>query len=657
MYGLNDAVVLIDKDRGADSMSECNLAYDYSAILILITMIIWYFLEKRIPLKSHRFFLIYILSAFGTTVIEVLSVWVLRYSDIYSETLFHWMLALRALAFYSVSFILLNYVALIGNVNINKWKYAKPVLWVLYAFTAVASLINPFTRWAFDYKNNRFESGNGNRVLAAITVGLSIATVAIIIKNVKELQLRKTIVLIISMCLCGFAAVYQERQNELVFCLSMTLVCLTLYNFLQNPNAVTDLTTSLFNRNFMGDYLKNEFASGRSFGVITVAMDDFKFINRTHGINVGDRLLFQVGSFLTSLEVPKMVFRFGSDQFCVVIKKSNVDIYKTAETIVSRFKHPWFSDTSAAIMMSASVCCIECPRDAASYGELVEVIDYSTAVMKKSRKGSLGKADELELEKLKKDKEVEKAIKLAVDRDEVMVYYQPIFSVQKDVYNSAEALVRINDEKLGFISPEIFIPIAEKNGLIIEMGELILRKVCKFIHDFELRNTSVEYIEVNISPVQLCQTDFVDRVKSILEEYDVEPSQINMEITETANVSSMKIINENIAALVNYGISFSLDDYGSGNANIDYINRMPFTIIKLDKYIIWEAFKNEKAGITLEHTVGMLNALKLYIVAEGVETEEMKEQLAKVGCHYMQGWYYSKAVPAADFIGLIQNTK
>ena len=183
---------------------------------------------------------------------------------------------------------------------------------------------------------------------------------------------------------------------------------------------------------------------------------------------------------------------------------------------------------------------------------------------------------------------------------------------------------------------------------------MILEKVCRFIRDFKLSETTVEYIEVNISPVQMIQQNFAERVKNILEKYNVTPDQINIEITETATVNYASMVSKNINSLVDYGITFSLDDYGSGNANIDYINNMPFKIIKIDKDIIWDSFKNSKAGITLEYTIGMLNALQLFIVAEGVETEEMKQQLADFGCHYMQGWYYSKAVADTEFIQLLQ---
>lgn len=152
------------------------------------------------------------------------------------------------------------------------------------------------------------------------------------------------------------------------------------------------------------------------------------------------------------------------------------------------------------------------------------------------------------------------------------------------------------------------------------------------------------------------QYDFADMMIGIMEEYSVKPSQINLEITETSSMSIAVAIEKNVSKLVDYGISLSLDDYGSGNANIDYINQLPFKLIKLDKGIIWDSFKSSKAGTTLEYTIGMLKALDLGIVAEGVETKEMMEQLAAFGCHYMQGWYYSKAVPDREFMKVIEGS-
>ena len=420
--------------------------------------------------------------------------------------------------------------------------------------------------------------------------------------------------------------------------------------------ARTDSLTNIYNRYGFDEFAEKMIQKNPKthFVAALLDIDDFKFINKTYGVENGDTLLRQIGAFMETLPFAKTVFRLGADQFCIVLYKDLDQIDAVAQTVHERFRHPWYSENQAGIMMSASICCVNCPTDASAYGQLIEVMDYSMSMAKRLQKGRITYAKDYDLGKIKQDKAFEKAVKQALDRDELMVYYQPIFSVEKGVYNSAEALVRLHDEELGWISPEDFIPIAERNGMIIEMGEVILDKVCRFIHDFKLAQTTVEYIEVNISPVQLMQQHFSDRVKQIMEKYDVRPNQINIEITETATISMADTVNANIMDLVQYGIKFSLDDYGSGYANIEYINHMPFSIIKLDKYIIWDAFKSTKAGITLKHTIGMLNELELHIVAEGVETAEMRDHLADIGCHFMQGWYYSKAVSDQDFIRLIE---
>ena len=287
---------------------------------------------------------------------------------------------------------------------------------------------------------------------------------------------------------------------------------------------VIDGVTKQFNRRFLGDYINNAFYEDKQFGVVVVAMDDFKMINKTYGVDVGDNLLLQVWSFLEQLKFGQLVFRFGSDQFCIILQRSKESIAEVAKQIEDRFSHPWYPKGEVSVMMSASICCMECPKDARSFGELVEVVDYSMAVAKKTKKGRVTNADELELDRIQRDKAIEKAVKVAIAREELMVYYQPIFCVGKGVYNSAEALVRLNDEQLGWISPDEFIPIA-------------------------------------------------DKMIGLMEQYNVKPEQINIEITETANMSIAVAIEKNIRKLVEYGITLSLDDYGSGNANIGVYHR------------------------------------------------------------------------------------
>lgn len=634
-------------------MADWNLAFDYAACFILLLIMVWYFNEKRIPLKSHKTFLWLLVTDFAATALEITATHIARSMDTFRYSVFWFTLNLQGLLINLVPVVFAYYILQLGHVNIQGKRGLKFFFGLSVMLHIVAMAINLFTGWAFDFTDNRYTVRAGSTLPYVIDFIMLVIVVATMIRCSRSFTEIRSVSLLFNL-VCGIAAcVLQLAAYIPTLNFVLASLCLTLYYYLQNSSAVTDQVTKQFNRKFMGEYVQSYFAEGKSFGLIALAMDDFKFINKTYGVDNGDNLLQQVGNFLDSIKANKTVFRFGSDQFCLILNKNLDSIEQVAETIHERFKHPWYSETQIGIMMSASICCMECPRDAAFYGDLIEVLDYSMSVAKKTSKGKITKTADMNLEMIQRDKAVEKAVKQAMDKDELMVYYQPIYSVSKGVYNSAEALVRLHDDNLGWISPEVFIPIAEKNGLIIEMGEMILEKVCRFIHDFNLSETTVEYIEVNISPAQLVQLNFAERVKAIMEKYDVSPEQINIEITETATISAAETVNENIDKLVQYGISFSLDDYGSGYANIEYINRMPFKIIKLDKYIIWDAFKNNKAGITLKYTIGMLNELDLYIVAEGVETEEMRDHLVDVGCHYMQGWYYSKAVSDVEFVRLI----
>lgn len=630
-----------------------NLSFDFSALIILTVLLIWFFVEKRIPLRSHNIYLFFIATAFTATCVEIICAEVAEGTGSLSSTGFMWFFSVQIM----LTLILIEeffwYAVALSSIEKKITDVLYVISTVIGTLASIICLVNPVTDIAFYFDGEIFCQNSMGYVLVGVSLLYLISAIVVLYRFVNDMSFVKRAILALNLIFVCCAFVLQISKKLTIVNLAISIGCLTLYQYLNNPGAMTDDTTNVFNRKFMSIFLKNQFSVEKAFDMIVVSMDDFKFINKTYGVSVGDEMLAQVAAYLISVRNSDMVFRFGSDQFCLIVRKNRNDAYSIAEKISERFKHPWYGESAAGIMMSASICCISCPKDAEDYATLMEVIDYSLLVVKKTRKGGISIASELNLDAMREDKAIERAVRVAMDRDELMVYYQPIFSVEHNSYNSAEALVRLKDSKLGWISPEKFIPIAEKNGLIVQMGDIILEKVCKFISENNLKDTSIQYIEVNISPLQLLQDDFVDRVKAILDKYNVSPSQINMEITETATMNGVKIVGDNILSLTDYGIKFSLDDYGSGNANIDYINNMPFSIIKLDKYIIWDSFKSKKAGITLEYTIKMLNALNLHIVAEGVETEEMNDKLSEVGCHYMQGWYYSKAVSDSEFMKLV----
>lgn len=634
-------------------MASWNLAFDYAAFYIVAVIIVWYLIRKRIPLAAYTAFYMLISTAIVVTTLEITVSHMLRFGVDSDKPVFVLLSIIILLSnLFPIMLTRYSYI-LSGKTDRNTIKI-KYMLYTVVIMEFLLCVLNCYNNCVFSIEGDKYIIHEGFYILIAIDIVFIIMAIRNIITYSTDLSFGE-VTLILSNLVVVLVGVYAQIVSKIpVMNILIASFLLTLCHYLHNPDAVKDQTTLLFNRKMFGRYINERFNSKKKFGIVYIAMDDFKFINKTYGVKTGDELLLMIANYLSSIDRCRYCFRFGSDQFCMVIDEKNMSyLDDIANDIKQRFMHPWYGQNDVVIMMSASICVMSCPEDAGDYAELVELFDYSMAVAKKSRKGNVSRVSDLALEQVKNEKDIEKAVKLAIDRDELMVYYQPIFSVEKNRYNSAEALVRLYNDELGWISPESFIPIAEKNGLIVSMGYTILEKVCRFIHDYDIANSSIEYIEVNISSVQLMQPDFVNMVKNILEKYEVSPSLINMEITETATIANMNIINQNIDKLVEYGIKFSLDDYGSGNANIDYINHMPFSIIKLDKHIVWDAFSDAKAGVTLKYTIKMLNELNLNIVAEGVETADMKHRLAEEGCHFLQGWHYSKAVPDEEFIQMI----
>ena len=230
------------------------------------------------------------------------------------------------------------------------------------------------------------------------------------------------------------------------------------------------------------------------------------------------------------------------------------------------------------------------------------------------------------------------------------MYYQPIYSVERKRFVSAEALIRLNDEEYGFISPGLFIPAAEKRGVILPIGDFVLEDVHRFIA--ENMPESLDYIEINLSVAQCMQEELPEKLAYLGEKYGVAPDRINLEITETTYENMGNVMEFNLDALSGMGYSFSLDDYGTGYSNMHRVSKLPLKIIKLDKTLIDDISTDEGFSI-VRNTVKMMRDIDKELVAEGVETKEDLGRLEAVGCDFIQGYYFSKPLPAEDFIKFI----
>ena len=203
------------------------------------------------------------------------------------------------------------------------------------------------------------------------------------------------------------------------------------------------------------------------------------------------------------------------------------------------------------------------------------------------------------------------------------------------------------------IFPGDFIDIAERTGLIIELGKEVFRQVCEFISEHNLEEMGLHYIEINLSTVQCSEANLADEFIGVMGEYGINPRSVNLEITETSVLENKAILLDNMEKLISYGVTFSLDDFGTGQSNLNYIVDMPVEIVKFDREMVSSYFDNMKAKYVMDAAMHMIHGMGLKIVSEGIETVEQFAHMRELGISYIQGYYFSKPISRQDFVEFI----
>lgn len=533
-------------------------------------------------------------------------------------------------------------------------KHIKLTLWIVRIIIAAYMLLSLFMPVLYHVERNGIYTYGAYVILtyfvAVLIVAICIVYLVSLWRHMKSEKSRS--VAFVLFCLCMATAIQFFNNELLLISFSLSVAMMYMYIYLENPNDYIDKVSGIFNLDAADIFLNNRLEKNDHINFITIEITGIKFINETFGSELGNELLKTVGQFLASIN-DTFAFRMSGAVFSVAFFGSEKKFNQIVHTIEQRFKEN-FSILDIDTVLPVRYCIFKHNNIKLSIPEKIELIRYF--MNDKEIKETDGKIiiDETAIQERFNKQKIEKALNDAINNGEVIVNYQPIYNNKLDKFTSAEALMRIKDKDGKFIPPDIFIPIAEKNGLIIKLGMNLFEQVCELIQKNDLQNTSLKYIEVNLSVIQCMQQDLADKLLMTMKKYDVPPSFINFEITETAASNSESTLLSNMKKLLGENSSFSLDDYGSGYSNINYVLDLPISLIKYDKNMIWSYFDNEKGRVILNYTVNMTKELNLKSLAEGVETKEQCEQIKQLGIEYTQGFYFSKPLPPDEFVKKIK---
>lgn len=483
---------------------------------------------------------------------------------------------------------------------------------------------------------------------------------AYIIKYRKNFSRYKFIALLVMLPVVVMAVALQWFfPNLLVEMFANALALFLVLTTVQRPEELQDGVTLLKNYSAYANDTKQDFRNKKPFTEIIINISNYMTIHQMLSYDGAVELLKRAADELVAidreLKTRAELYHIQKGRFRFVIDGERRTLAEEAAEKINAALKKSVEVNGLELNFTAYVCITECPEDIADFktllkfgADLHEKIPYTGQVLKASE---ISKKREFELSSV-----IDEIIENAIANRNFKLYYQPIYSTEEKRFVSAEALLRLHDEKYGFIPPDVFIVAAERSGAIHKIGNYVTEEVCRFITSGDFKSLGLNYIEVNLSVAQCMSPELADNIMQIMKRYGVDPALINLEITETAVDYAQNIMTENIDKLYEAGFSFSLDDYGTGYSNIKRVASLPLEIVKLDKTFA-DARDNPKMWIILRNTIKMIKAMDMNIVVEGVETPEALNKFSDLKCDYIQGYYFSKPIPEEDFVRFILKNK
>ena len=395
--------------------------------------------------------------------------------------------------------------------------------------------------------------------------------------------------------------------------------------------------------------------SDRAWALMFLDLDKFKQVNDTLGHDTGDQLLKGVADRLKRcLRETDHLFRLGGDEFTVILTnlKRDIDVARVARKILKTFTRP-FRFKTHEIFTSTSIGISVFPNDGWEVEGLVKNADIAMYAAKESGGGEYRFFTEEMNRKALHRMKIENNLRKALDRDELMLYYQPLVNEDNQIMGT-EALLRWRHPELGLIFPTDFVHITEETGLIVRIGQWVLQTACTQTKSWHDLGFSDLFVAVNLSARQLLEPNFEQMVIMTLEQSGLSAKYLKLEVTESSVIQNPEVCIAKMRNLRDKGITFSIDDFGTGYSSLSYLQRFPIDALKIDRSFISDAISSKGDREIIKTIIAMARNLNIEAVAEGVETQEQKDFLASFGCTNMQGFLFAQPVPAEQFRSLLE---
>ncbi len=604
-------------------------------------------------LSQHFVFMLLLLVSIVSSAASVGSVYLMERPETRLYFLQYFLLELYFVLHTTLTMLFVLYFMNVSGTAIGRKKSFYCYFILPYALSELVTLTNPLTNLIFyldaDLIYHRGILMPALYCLAAVYV---LTGIFFFIRYQKAIPRADSVAIcsavVLSLVGVGVQALRPEYLTELF---AEALTILGFMVMLEDRTGATDQTTLVFNRRAFIDANRRYMETHQRYSILLVKLMDLDRYSRLFDSRDVDKLLVAVARWLETVADREHIFRYGSEDFAItLLGRREKEAEEAAGRILDRFGEPWKADETA-VQLEAIVSVIRVPEDVDSLSVLQDLLQWG---YQEARPGSLLVTHD-ELAALKRQLAVEDALRRALEQGSLQIWYQPIWSSDSGTIVSAEALSRLIDDELGFVPPDEFIPVAEKTGLIHELGAFAFEEVCRVLDTYNLKEKGIHYLELNLSLYQLLREGVLEKLEQCRAAHGVDASQINLEITESVSSDETPAVQELLRHLQELGYTFSLDDYGTGYSNLARLIEGSYTNVKIDKSLLWGGEKSSSTARLLRNMIRIIRSLDMNVVQEGVETRDQLDRVVKAGCNLIQGYYFSKPLREADFIAYLDS--
>ncbi len=617
-----------------------NIELQCCALFIIFTIAVMFQREKKLDLMNRKLFQRAVFVCFACLIFDIMSVILINMTvhDGFDPVITGVVCKIYIMLLVFQGYVGYVYASTSMFPRDKTWaKAARFIYHMIFTIGEILMFVLPieFTargRIVYSY-------GMSTTVAYALSAVYILSTVAITLAYKKQMPGRRFIAMLLWQGIWLLAAAIQFIRPELLlvgFASSFGMVI--LYIQLENPSEYIDGTTGLFTTNALSAYVHDKYKFGKKFSMFTAQIH---YLNNYVDYNTERDAVIRTARALVELG-PEPAFRIDDDTFCVLYDNTE-RMFERAAYIKKR------KDGVRDLPAKGTYLLIP---DSLELSGPDEFFRFLHTYLESEQEITV--ANEELIQKLRDQNRIKELINDALANDRVEVFYQPFYNVKESRFNVAEALVRIREENGELVLPGKFIPIAEEDGQIIPLGKSVMEKVCRFLSSGEAVKYGLDQVEINVSGAQFDYENPAQFVMEYINRYGIDPKLINIEITETAAAENRDVMLINMNRLIENGVTFSLDDFGTGRSNMDYVVNMPVKNVKLDYSFTRSFFDNDKTKHVLTGVVNIFHKMNMDIVAEGIETEEQMSAMKEMGVEYIQGFYYSRPLPEEDFLKFLK---